>query len=89
MANERRKRAAFLGACMSKSEKPQTRDPFGVRAIRLGFVNVEQVEKALAVQKMLAKNGQNQLIGMIMVDLEMLSTTQMLAVLRTYQNDQA
>ncbi len=34
---------------------------------------------------MLDKNGRHQLIGMIMVDLEMITTTQLLAVLRSYK----
>jgi hypothetical protein len=62
-------------------------EPFGMRAVRLGLVSVEQVEKALAVQKMLDKNGQHQPIGMILVDLEMLTTTQLLAVLHSYETE--
>lgn len=62
-------------------------EPFGMRAVRMGVVTVEQVEKALAVQKMLAKSGKRRLIGMIMVDLEMMTTTQLLAVLHTYETD--
>lgn len=62
-------------------------EPFGMRAVRMGVVTVEQVEKALAVQRMLAKKGQQKLIGMIMVDLEMLTTTQLLAVVHTYETD--
>ncbi len=58
--------------------------PFGVRAVAMGFVTAEQVEKALAVQRTLDKNGQHHLIGMLMVDLEMLSTTQLLSILRCY-----
>jgi len=58
-----------------------------MRAVRMGVVTVEQVEKALAVQKMLAKSGKRRLIGMIMVDLEMMTTTQLLAVLHTYETD--
>ena len=60
-------------------------EPFGMRAVRMGLATVEQVEKALAIQKMLAQNGQRQLTGMIMVDLEMLTTTQLLALLHTYE----
>ena len=59
--------------------------PFGMRAVQMQFITLEQVEKALAVQTMLDKNGQHQSLGMIMIDLEMLTTTQMLAVLKTYQ----
>ena len=59
---------------------------FGMRAARLGLVTMEQVEKALAIQRMLDKNGQHQPIGMILTDLGMLTTTQLLAVLRTYDD---
>ena len=58
---------------------------FGLRAVGLGLVSVDQVEKALAVQKMLDANGQHQLIGMILVDLGMITTTQLLAVLHSYE----
>ena len=61
--------------------------PFGIRAVQMRFATMEQVEKALAVQKMLDKNGQHQLLGMIMIDLEMLTTTQLLAVLKSYQQN--
>lgn len=64
---------------------PHRIEPFGMRAVRMGLATVEQVEKALAVQKMLDKNGQHQLLGMIMVDLEILTTTQLLAVLHSYE----
>ncbi|MCY3019993.1 MAG: hypothetical protein NTW87_13320 [Planctomycetota bacterium] len=71
---------------MAIARTPHVRlEPFGMRAVRLGLVSVEQVEKALAVQKMLRNKGQHVLIGMVMVDLEMLTTTQLLAVLRTYE----
>ncbi len=63
--------------------------PFGVRAVAMGFVTAEQVEKALAVQRTMDKNGQHQLIGMIMVDLEMLSTTQLLSIVRSYATEES
>ncbi|HYG74117.1 MAG TPA: hypothetical protein VEK08_03850 [Planctomycetota bacterium] len=72
---------------MSRNESSQRLEPFGMRAVRLGLVSVHQVEKALAVQKMLDKNGQHQPIGMILVDLEMLTTTQLLAVLHSYDEE--
>jgi hypothetical protein len=54
----------------------------------MGLVTVEQVEKALAVQKMLAQKRRRKLIGMIMVELEMLTTTQLLSVIHTYEEEQ-
>jgi hypothetical protein len=72
---------------MVNLDSSQRLEPFGMRAVRLGLVNVEQIEKALAVQKMLDKNGQRQLLGMVMVDLQMITTTQLLAVLHSYEID--
>ena len=72
---------------MNNPEPTHRLEPFGMRAVRLGLVSVEQTEKALAVQKMLDKNGQRQLLGMIMVDLQMITTTQLLAVLHSYEAD--
>ena len=72
---------------MAASGSTHRIEPFGMRAVRMELVSVAQVEKALAVQKMLAKNGQKQPIGMILVDLEMLTTTQLLAVLQSYESD--
>ena len=73
---------------MTKPRESHERlEPFGMRAVRLGLVTVAQVEKALAVQRMLANAGKPKLIGMVMVDLEMLNTTQLLAVLHSYNDD--
>jgi len=71
----------------NQHEAHKRRELFGMRAVRMGVATVEQVEKALAVQQMLAQKGQRRLIGMIMVDLEMLTTTQLLAVLHTYETE--
>ncbi|MCX7804776.1 MAG: hypothetical protein N3A38_06245 [Planctomycetota bacterium] len=60
-------------------------EPFGCRAVRMGFVSWEQVEKALAVQRKLRERGINRLIGMIMIELEMLDTTQLLSILKSYE----
>jgi len=54
----------------------------------MGFVSWEQVEKALAVQKKLRERGVDKLIGMIMIEMEMLDTTQLLSVLKTYELEQ-
>lgn len=64
---------------------PIGREPFGLRAVRMGFVSWDQVEKALAVQKKLRERGIHRLIGMIMIELEMLDTTQLLSVLKSYE----
>jgi len=70
---------------MSEPESPQRLEPFGMRAVSMGLISVQQVEKALAVQKVLDKNGQHQAIGMILIDLEIMTTTQLLAVLHSYE----
>lgn len=72
---------------MSDASSTDKLEPVGMRAVRMGLVTVAQVEKALAVQKMLDKNGQHQLLGMVLVDLQMITTTQLLAVLHSYEND--
>ncbi len=69
------------------AHQTQSSEPFGMRAVRLGLVAPEQIDKALAVQRLLDGNGQHQLLGMILIDLGMLTTTQLLAVLRTYSTE--
>lgn len=60
-------------------------EPFGSRVVRMGFARWGQVEKALAIQKMLDRNGVHRLIGLIMVEMGMIDTTQLLSVLKTYE----
>lgn len=59
-------------------------EPFGARAMMMGLATTEQIETALERQKNLANRGEKKLLGMIMVEMQVISTTQLLAILRTY-----
>lgn len=58
--------------------------PFGERAVLLGFAVEEQVAAALERQEESAESGERRLIGMIMLKMGILNTTQLLAILKTY-----
>jgi len=59
------------------------REPFGRVAIRKGFVSEHQVAQALAHQKNLTTQGlAHKLIGMIMLEMGALGTTELIDVLR-------
>ncbi len=59
------------------------REPFGRVAMRKGYVTEQQVQDALARQKDLAHNGvPHKLIGMIMLEMGALDTTELIDVLR-------
>ena len=57
-------------------------EPFGQIAIRLGFATSAQVQAALEVQDSLRKAGRPRLIGMIMLEMGVLGTTELIEVLR-------
>ncbi len=64
------------------------REPFGQRAIRLGFLSSEDLDQALASQRRRDAAGEaHQLIGMILVEMGCLTTTQLLSVLKTYEGE--
>ncbi len=70
----------FLGEPMRKKE------PFGQVAIRLGFVKPAQVDAALEVQQSLRKAGKPRLIGMIMLEMGMISSEQLIEMLKTFDS---
>jgi hypothetical protein len=56
---------------------------FGEVAIKLGYVTKEQVKEALNYQKdMKTKENKHKLLGMIMLELGMLGTTELINILR-------
>ncbi|MEW6357686.1 MAG: hypothetical protein AB1696_15245 [Planctomycetota bacterium] len=56
---------------------------FGEIAVRAGFVTDQDVHRALARQKEIASNGGNhKLIGIIMLELGMLSNAQLIHILK-------
>jgi hypothetical protein len=61
-------------------------EPFGQVAIRMGFVSESQVQAALGVQESMQKAGkQRRLIGMILLDLGMISSQQLIDILKYYE----
>jgi hypothetical protein len=62
------------------------KEPFGARAMMLGLATTEQIESALTRQRSLADRGEKKLLGMILVEMQVLNTTQLLAILRTYES---
>lgn len=67
----------------SKTKKRS--EPFGARAMLMGLATTEQIETALSRQQRLADGGQKKLLGMILVEMQVINTTQLLAILRTYE----
>lgn len=62
---------------------------FGVIAQRKQYVSGEEVEKALAIQRRLAVEGKtHKLLGIIMLELGMLSSCQLLDILQEMEKGQ-
>ncbi|MEK7449482.1 MAG: hypothetical protein AAB019_08360 [Planctomycetota bacterium] len=59
-----------------------SRELFGEVAVRMEFVTKRDVQAALKVQQQLRQRGRNKLIGLIMMEMGLLSTTQLIAVLK-------
>jgi hypothetical protein len=60
-------------------------EPFGQIAVRMGFVTESQVQAALEIQHSLEKAGkERRLIGMIMLETGMVSSEQLIAILKYY-----
>ncbi len=77
-------RAGFFGGDpMAKSE------PFGQITIRMAFATEAQVQAALEVQDALRKAGKPRLIGMIMLEMGMISSEQLIEVLKYYETRSA
>lgn len=65
-----------------RPEPPSEGERFGQIAIRKGFVSRQQVEEALARQKELDLQGRpHKLIGMILLEMGALGTTELIEVL--------
>lgn len=59
------------------------REPFGQVAVRRGYVTQQQVSEALSRQKDIRDGGQtHKLIGMIMLEMGALGTSELIEVLR-------
>ena len=65
-------------------------EPFGQVAIKLGFVTPSQVESALDIQKSLDRSGKGRkLLGMIFLETGMISSAQLIDILRYYQQQRS
>ena len=72
----------------SRVPLPARGEPFGQRAIRLGFIGAEDLALALAEQRRRDSIGrEHELIGMILVEMGFLTTTQLLAILKVYEEE--
>jgi len=60
-------------------------EPFGQITIRMGFATPAQVQGALDVQASLRQAGTPRLIGMIMLEMGMISSEQLIEVLKYYE----
>ena len=64
-------------------------EPFGQVAIRLGFCSQPDIDAALDVQKQLsADQKEHKLIGMILLEMSALSTTQLIEILQYYKHSE-
>jgi hypothetical protein len=60
-------------------------EPFGQVAIRMGFVTESQVQAALDIQESMQKaRKERRLLGMVMLETGMISSEQLIAILKYY-----
>ena len=68
---------------MTKNGSTPAREPFGQVAVRKGYVTQGQVVDALLRQNdLLQKGSDHKLIGMIMLEMGALGTTELIDILR-------
>jgi len=60
---------------------------FGEIAVEKGYVTSQDVQKALSIQRSLRKEGENELIGIIMLKQDMLTNEQLIDILQYYDTD--
>lgn len=69
--------------------KDRKRELFGEIAIRLGFVKLKDVQTALKTQESEREKSKDpRLIGLIMLDMGVLGTTELIAVLKEIESQQ-
>lgn len=62
---------------------------FGEVVVRMEFATRRQVNEALATQKRLKqREGQHKLIGLIMLEMDILGTTELIVVLKEMENQE-
>lgn len=62
---------------------------FGTIAIEKGYISEEQLQRALQYQQKLREDsGSHKLIGLIMLEMNMISSEQLLEILREIESNQ-
>ncbi len=62
-------------------------EPFGQIAVRMGYCSQEDIDAALETQRQLsAQEKEHKLIGMILLEMRALSTTQLIQILQYYEH---
>jgi len=70
------------------AERKKGEKPFGSIAIAKGYCTAPEVEQALAVQRKLEAEGQGRvLLGIILVEQGIVSTTELIEILRDYEKE--
>lgn len=68
---------------MAANPKLRQTEPFGAIAIRKGFITPAQLEEALEIQKRMDEKGEkHKLIGIILLEMGALSTSELIEVLQ-------
>ena len=68
------------------SKGKAARVPIGEIAVRKGYCTADQVDEALRIQRKLARGGRpRRLTGILMVEHGIISTGQLIDILRAYQ----
>ena len=69
-----------------KLQRKEGERPFGSIAIAKGYCTAKEVEQALSVQRRLEKEGQGRvLLGIILVEQGIISTSELIEILRDYE----
>lgn len=69
-------------------KRTKKRELFGEIAVRMNFATKNQIEKALKRQAELKKRGKHKLIGIILLEMNILGSTELIAVLKEIESQQ-
>ncbi len=70
------------------AEESPAKERFGERAVRMGFIIEADVEAALDRQQELAKEGKPHiLIGLVLLQMGALANDQLIAILKSYEDE--
>ena len=72
------------------SQMPGVKSRFGELAVKLGFVTEQDVERVLVEQERIRTEGRgHKMMGLCMVEMGLISTTQLVEILRHYEEDES